>query len=163
MMKSRGQIVDETLQALAAIFREAQKGALTQWLSLDLTMAQLKALLVISRSGSLAIGTLAAELGVGLPAASQIVERLVRDGFVERHDDPADRRKVLVHPTTEGRQAVARLREVGRERISEWMCQLGDDDLTALSDGVRALALLAAPSLVVAGEKSGESLATEKN
>lgn len=51
---------------------------------------------------------LAEELGVTVPTTTGLVDRLAREGLVERRPHPTDRRVVLVLPTAEGRDAVRR-------------------------------------------------------
>lgn len=45
---------------------------------------------------SIGVGELARRLGVSLPTASGLVADLVRAGLVERHEDPANHRRILV-------------------------------------------------------------------
>jgi DNA-binding MarR family transcriptional regulator len=45
------------------------------------------------------IGVLARRAGVTKQAMSQVVDDLVRKGYVERHEDPADRRSRIVFET----------------------------------------------------------------
>jgi DNA-binding MarR family transcriptional regulator len=48
------------------------------------------------RGGRLTVGELAARLGLTLPTVSGVLADLDRAGFVERHPDPADRRRTIV-------------------------------------------------------------------
>ncbi|KUK47345.1 MAG: MarR family transcriptional regulator, partial [Actinobacteria bacterium 66_15] len=79
-------------RGLHAVNEELHKVNLPAWLELGLPAAQLKALVRIASGDGLSITTLADELGIGEPAASQVVEQLVRRGHVSRTADPADRR-----------------------------------------------------------------------
>jgi len=47
-------------------------------------------------TGPVAVGELARQLGLGLTNASQLIADLDHAGCVERHTDPADRRRTLV-------------------------------------------------------------------
>ncbi len=51
-------------------------------------MAQLKTLALVAEEPGGAIGSVATVLGITLPTASHLVDKLVRAGLVERHDDP---------------------------------------------------------------------------
>ena len=46
--------------------------------------------------GPVTVGELAARLGLTLPTVSGVVADLDRAGFVDRHPDPADRRRTIV-------------------------------------------------------------------
>jgi MarR family transcriptional regulator, organic hydroperoxide resistance regulator len=142
-MISRDQLIDNALQAQKQIVQAMHAAAEPTWLQLDLTMAQLKGLFALADS-PMTIGQLADVLGSGKPAASILVERLVQLGLVERAEDALDRRRTIARVTARGEELVARLRQGGRERLRTWLSRLGDDDLAALVQGLRALAAAAA-------------------
>ncbi len=83
--------------------------------SVDLTMRQLRVLLILSFSDGLAGGQLADALGVGLPAVTGIANRLAARGLVRRAEDAADRRVRRVYLTEAGTALVTELRDAGRE------------------------------------------------
>jgi DNA-binding MarR family transcriptional regulator len=64
----------------------------------------------------------------------------VRSGYVERRDDPADRRRVLLSLTRTGLRLVTDLREGSHSLLRRWMSSLSPEDLAALTRGWRALA-----------------------
>ncbi len=117
--------------------------ASNQWRDLDITMAQLKGIFVLHQSGQTPVSGLAERLGVGLPAASLLADRLVQSGMAERLDDAADRRRVLIRLTPKGEQLSARLRQGSRALLQKWMAELSPEDFAALSRGLRALAAAA--------------------
>ncbi|NTU80037.1 MAG: MarR family transcriptional regulator [Chloroflexales bacterium] len=135
------------LSAYIAIFRALQGATLADWLDLDCSLAQLKALFVIARAEPVAIGRVAETLQIGLPTASHLVDRLVQDGLVVRVSDPADRRRALASLTAEGAQRGARVREGSAVRLHSWIDQLDDEQRAALACGLQALARVAQPDL----------------
>lgn len=143
MNPKREANINALLQAQKTIFQALQNGGATEWLKLDLTMAQVKALFALRRGGAIAVGVLAEQLKIGLPAASLLVDKLVQIGITERHEDPDDRRRTLVRLTAEGEQQVSRLQEGRRERIRAWLSELTEEDLAALARGTEALARVA--------------------
>ena len=48
------------------------------------------------RGGPVTVSELAARLGLTLPTVSGVLADLDRAGFIERHPDPADRRRTIV-------------------------------------------------------------------
>lgn len=106
----------------------------------SLTMAQLRALMTLDDSGHLTVGQLAERLGVGMPSASSIVDRLVDEGFAERHQDPDDRRRIVVHPTKQGSERIDRMRQGPREVLEALVCRLTPEEREHVKVGLRALA-----------------------
>ncbi len=79
------------------------------WIELDVTMPQMKVLMLLREHGALRVGVLARHLNVSTPTITGIVDRLVRQSLVERADDPSDRRLVLNGLTDKGVEAMERL------------------------------------------------------
>ena len=52
------------------------------------------------RDGPLTVGELAERLGLSLPTVSGVLADLDRAGYVERHPDPADRRRTIAQIAT---------------------------------------------------------------
>src|SRR5882757_601899 len=63
------------------------------------SVPQLQALGFLQLNPDASLSDLAAQLGVGLPTASTLVSRLVAAGQVDRREDPAERRRVLLRLT----------------------------------------------------------------
>ena len=135
MRIDRDQLIDEAIQAQRAVFRAMHASAEPSWLRLDLTMSQVKGLFALAHGGA---------LGLGRPGASQLADRLVQLGLVERAADPGDRRRALARLTGRGEELVLGLRQGRRERLRGWLAQLSDADLAALSRGLRAMAAVVA-------------------
>jgi DNA-binding MarR family transcriptional regulator len=77
---------------------------------LGLTFARYEALvlLVFSRTGSLPLGKMGERLMVHPTSVTSIVDRLERDGLVQRLASPGDRRVVLAELTDAGRELADR-------------------------------------------------------
>ena len=111
----------------------------SEWLSLDLGMGQLKAMMVLAKQ-QLTVGGLARALNLSEPSASLLVEKLVTRGLAARETDPADRRRTMVVATEEGVLLVERLRRSRREQLAGWLEQMDECDMRALAQGLDALA-----------------------
>jgi DNA-binding MarR family transcriptional regulator len=138
-----GGSVDEALAAYRKLHRALLTSTAARWRDLDISMQQLRAIYLLRDEEVATVGRLAELFGIGLPAASVLADRLVRAGYVERHEDTADRRRVLLTLTRAGIQLVTELREGSHLLLRRWMAQLSREDLAALAHGWRALAEVA--------------------
>lgn len=125
-----------------------QRGFLAQrtnpLLDLDLTMQQLKALLLLSFNGSASGHELAEVLGVHLASATGIVDRLAGRGLVVRGEDPNDRRIRRVFVTKEGSELAERVWSAGLEERRKVLEKLEVGDLRKLKEITEILAVAAA-------------------
>ena len=111
-----------------------------EWAGLPLTFGQLTALFVLLRQGPLPIGELGSLVGLGKPAATLLVNALVRQGLVERHEDPRDRRRTLAQLTSSAQALLSEHYTGSRRQFAEWLSRLDPADLSSLAQGLRALA-----------------------
>jgi len=132
-------VLERAAADLHAVLRALGEGVTGDWLELDLSMAQLKALIVIDREPLPTITLLSDRLGVGAPAASLLVEKLVRAGLAVRTEDRLDRRRVLVGLTPAGAVLVARLRLGSQALLEAWLGELTQGELEGLALGLGAL------------------------
>ena len=77
----------------------------------DLTHNQYKTLLTIADAGRCSLGDLARELGVAMSSASQMVDRLVGQGLVQRTQVVDNRRQVEIRLTDTGAALLSELQE----------------------------------------------------
>jgi DNA-binding MarR family transcriptional regulator len=132
--------VDEALIAYKQVHRALLTSTASRWRHLDISMQQLRAIYLLRDEEVVTVGRLAELFGIAMPAASVLADRLVRTGYVERNEDTADRRRVLLTLTRAGVQLVTDLREGSHQHLRRWMSQLSPADLSALTRGWRALA-----------------------
>ncbi|MFG2418313.1 MarR family winged helix-turn-helix transcriptional regulator [Streptomyces sp. NPDC048448] len=83
---------------------------------------------------------LAAHLGVTKQAASQIVEELVRKGYVERHPHPGDARARLVVLTERGWACTRAAEESAAEAVRPWVELLGEGEVGVLRERLLRIA-----------------------
>jgi DNA-binding MarR family transcriptional regulator len=60
------------------------------------------------RGGPVTVGELASRLGLTLPTVSGVLADLDRAGFVDRHPDPADRRRTIAQIADSQKSLVSR-------------------------------------------------------
>jgi DNA-binding MarR family transcriptional regulator len=130
---------------MAALYVGLQELNMPVWLRLDLTMAQFRALVVVSRYAGSTVGELGGELSIGQSTASILADHLVCRGLVARVEDPADRRRALLSLTSAGETLLGELRHGNGQILKEWLAELADAELEGLARGLRALARAARP------------------
>jgi DNA-binding MarR family transcriptional regulator len=144
--RSNTRLVIECQAAAREVFSLLRQNSGPEWLSLDLTMGQLKALITLHRLGPQAVGELGRRLGLSEPAASLLVDRLEERGHVRRERDGGDRRRCLISLSDAGKDLTSRLSESREEQVARWLTALERDELEGLLHGFRGL-LRVAPRL----------------
>ena len=81
--------------------------------------------------------------GVTKPSMSEIVDILVRLGYVERTPDPSDRRAMLIRRTERGWEVNRIARQVVEAVQADWSQVIGAEAFSQLLDGLRRLTRLA--------------------
>ena len=126
--------------------------------AVDLTANQLLALMLVSSApdGRMRAGEIASRLGISLPAATALVDRLVGAGVVARSQGE-DRRVVWVSATDQGLGLLARLTEGLESAIDAAIEQYPDQaTLDSLVEGMRRVASFA-EQMGEAGAESGSA------
>ena len=68
-----------------------------------MTLTQFRTLVVLDTRGETNLNGLAESLGVNASTAMRMIDRLLAAGLVTRHDNPANRREVVLGLTERGR------------------------------------------------------------
>lgn len=142
-ISSQVNIIQQQIRALIQLANRPQ-----QLDGCDLTVAQWRGLIAIGESPSLTISAVGARLGIGLPASSLLVDRLVRAKLVHRHRATADRRVVRCALTESG-QALYEVFTSRERELQRWLLQMNVDDRNALAQGLVALGKVAAQTVNV--------------
>ncbi|MGI5291028.1 MarR family winged helix-turn-helix transcriptional regulator [Nonomuraea polychroma] len=127
--------ITETQHDLGRLFAQQRSSLFTS----NLTMRQLKVIMLLSAQGSASGQELAAGLGVGLGTVTGIVDRLIAQGFVSRHEDPHDRRVRRVELTPAGTAVIADISNAGADQWRRIMEHLDTETLRNLDQVTRAI------------------------
>lgn len=104
---------------------------------LDLTHAQVGALLFLVRHDPACVGDLADGLGISYPAATKAIDRLVAKGLVTRREGERDRRQSELTVTEGGREVIERIRVARRARLEAIFGRMAQEDQRALLKGLK--------------------------
>jgi DNA-binding MarR family transcriptional regulator len=131
--------VDEVVSLIsAALFAAFLRGA-EEWAKLDVTMPQMKVLMLLGLHGSAPVSSLAQQMSVSPPNVTGILDRLEQQRWVARTSDPHDRRVVRVVLTEDGERFLDGLQTAGAARVRARLAEMPADDLEALGTGLRSL------------------------
>jgi DNA-binding MarR family transcriptional regulator len=129
------------VQALRAI--QVCTGAYP-WPLLDLTMGQLKAVMLLVPNGRMRSRDLADTLGIAPSAATPLVDRLVKQKLARRVDDETDRRIVWIHPTAAAQQVYENLLAAKEDVLAQVFKELPAAKRANVKESIRLLADAAA-------------------
>jgi DNA-binding MarR family transcriptional regulator len=141
-METKGnkeQLIQSTLELGDKGFRELFVFLPKEWLSLDLTAGQLRALLLLFTNGPTRMSDISSALGVGMATATGVIDRMVERGIVVRESDPNDRRIVLCRVSPEGEKLVSGLWHSWSKRGEEMLRALDRPKLLAVRAMLEAL------------------------
>ena len=109
---SRAALIDQIVAGTAVIAGHRRCAAARRLHQQGISMAHLQTLWILQESGPMPMTRLADVLGVAVPNATGIVDRMEQRGLVERVHGDADRRVVTVRPTHAG--------ELATEEVDGW-------------------------------------------
>jgi DNA-binding MarR family transcriptional regulator len=144
----RELLLDETLMLLPTLMRlverpspvemgEVAHGGIPE--DAQVSPGHIQVLIALTR-GPRSVGKLAEELAVSPPAATQLVDKLAEHGMVGRHQDPEDRRVVLVD-YVDGMHEVARqIIDERRHHLQDALSKMTDEEALAFVKGLKLLA-----------------------
>jgi DNA-binding MarR family transcriptional regulator len=122
-----------------AVLIEAAERAMEEFSS-SVPPAQIRALLIIDRAGSLNLSRLAEALGASASAASRLCDRIQAAGLLTRDRAAASRREIVLFPTESGRRLAEWVRGRRRVALGDVLQAMSPDGREALAQGLRELA-----------------------
>lgn len=130
----------EVLKALVVLRRVLRAGP-TGGTEPELPAGQVQVLLHLAERGQMTMGKLAAELGVSRPAATDVVDRLVVLGLVERITTEDDRRKVNIRLTPASEALAESALAARRAKVVDVLKQLSTTEWEGFVRGLQLLAV----------------------
>ena len=149
-MSPSKQFSDVLSEWVGVFMRRSMRDFMHSMKDSGLSMPQLSTLMRLYYHQSCGVSEIGSQLGVTNAPASQMIERLVRQGLLERAEDPTDRRAKQLKLTPKGRTLITKAIEARRR----WMEEL----TTALTREQQAGIITALTSLT----EAARNLETEK-
>ncbi|MFO1485755.1 MAG: MarR family transcriptional regulator [Verrucomicrobiaceae bacterium] len=105
----------------------------------NISFAQFFLLSYLATSKELTMTDIARKMGHSTAAATGLVDRLEKLGYMERTHAIDDRRKVLVRITSRGIELVSRLRDELQNQIADAMSETSSEDAASFMSSYRTL------------------------
>ncbi len=133
------ELIERILQLGEKAFRELIPILPKEWLQLDLTMPQLKVVLLLFMNGPVRMSDIASALDVSLATATGVIDRLVEREIVLRENHPDDRRVVLCRLSEKGQKLIGGLWQLARDRLRELLGAIDPVRLRLVIEALEAL------------------------
>ena len=118
------QEIERVIDSYGRFHAWLTKAHVPDFLELNLTLAQLRALYLVTASGPMSMSQVAERLGTAPSTATGVVDALVQLGLLERTEDPADRRQVVVGPTPAAHERLEAFSELSRRRLRDLLVRI---------------------------------------
>lgn len=109
---------------------------------IDLTSNQYKTLLAVAARGECSLGDLARTLEVAMSSASQMVDRLVLQGLLEREPAIDNRRQVVIRLSPHGVNLIAELQRATLQGYEKVLARLPESEQAALVAAFETIATI---------------------
>jgi DNA-binding MarR family transcriptional regulator len=139
MALDREETVRQILKLSEDIYNSVPLNIPSEWLESDLSVAQLRILLVLQSKGPSRMSSIASVIGVALPTATGVVDNLVKKGLAIRENDPQDRRLVICKLSPQGQELINKLWMSGRFQMENLLDGLTLEQLEKAHEVARIL------------------------
>ena len=110
-------LIQHILRLSDNIYRMIKLSVPPEWLSSDMTVAQLRVLLLLYSEGQIPMSSIASALGIAVSTATGVVDNLVKKGLVIRGADSEDRRLVLCKLSPQGEETINLMWTLGQSQM----------------------------------------------
>ncbi len=126
---NREQHIEAIFKNFHAIKRAYHHGSRFSHRHFGVTMTQASVLMLLMHEGRKTMSEVALALGVSKSAATQLLDSLIEQGFVERTQDEKDRRVAYVDLSRNGIRHLKRVRRGGARQMTQLFDLLTDEEL----------------------------------
>lgn len=128
--------IEELLRNVSAILKKRGRDILSNF---DITPPQLDALLVLREFGELTMGELCQKMFLACSTATDLIDRMERNGLIERLRDTADRRVIRLRVLEKGSSVIDEVLEARRTYLAAIMAAIDVSDKERLIQSLEQL------------------------
>jgi len=138
-----GQVedVERLLRTVGQIIKKRGREILADF---EITPPQFDALLILIQSGVLTIGELGDKMYLACSTATDLVDRMERNGLVARERDTLDRRVIRLRVLEKGHQMLAEVMAARKCYLAEILSKVSPDETAAMITALTHLSELMA-------------------
>lgn len=136
--------IDKLIRRVSFVIKCRGRDILNEF---DITTPQFNALLLLAEHGDMTIGELGNKMYLASSTATDLIDRMERNGLVCRKRDAQDRRVVRLHMLDKGHQMIKEVLENRKRYLSNILKQLADDEIEALKKSLQSLYELIKPEM----------------
>lgn len=129
---NRRRLIDELIASLHLIRNRLAELNRPVFQKFDLTPTQWQIIRCIAHHQLYHQKLIAEHLGISKGAVAQQVDELIQKGLLEKHPDPADRRKQLLRLTDKTKKLKSEMYRLMTDNLTEIFKDLTDEELTEL-------------------------------
>ena len=127
--KNSKNLVSQILKASESIFQVMGITIPPEWLMTDMTVAQLRVLLLLQTEGQSRMSSIAVTLGIAVSTATGIIDNLVKKELVSRSADAEDRRVVICGLSPKGQEVINSIWIYGQLQMKKLLNGLSPEQL----------------------------------
>ncbi|MCY8086441.1 MarR family transcriptional regulator [Bacillus sonorensis] len=129
----------ETWVLYMKVLTAAGLGDVSEWMKLDISMPQMKVLMLLNNHGKLKVSEIAEKMGASLPNMTGLLGRLEQADFIKRMHSETDRRTIVVELTERAKDIFRGLYKKGHEKLKKALQMLNEDEKKKVNEGLSIL------------------------
>lgn len=126
--------LERLLRTVSTIIKRRGRDILSDF---DITPPQFNALLILVNNGNLTIGELGERMYLACSTATDLIDRMERNGLVARVRDENDRRVIRLHVNEKGFEMVEAVMSARKKYLSGILEGLNADETEVIIEGMR--------------------------
>lgn len=138
-VQSNEALVHEIERLLREISKEVRRKGREILVDFAITPPQFDALLLLHEHGDLTIGDLSHKMYLACSTTTDLIDRMERNGLVERIRDQNDRRVVRLHMSQKGSDLIEQVLLTRRNYLANMLAAVDEKTLTSLADSLQQL------------------------
>lgn len=128
--------IEELLRHVAFIIKKRGRDILSDF---GITNPQFNALLVLDSHPNITMGELCERLYLACSTATDLIDRMEKNGLLERRRDPEDRRVIRLRTMPKAKEVIEQVIQARRRYVKSILTKLDEKDIETLARSLQQL------------------------